>query len=225
MTKNKILVVDDEKDILEFVSYNLSQEGYSVHVASNGIDAIDLATKIVPDLIILDVMMPEMDGVTACAKLRKIPVLSDVMITFLTARSEDYSQIAGLDSGADDYITKPIRPRLLLSRVKALLRRKNGESDQDFIITVGELLLDKEKHQVIYKGQEVAFTKKEFKLLELLLSKPGKVFQRQEIFSKVWGMDIVVGDRTIDVHVRKIREKLEDNFIKTIKGLGYKFEC
>ena len=161
MTKNKILVVDDEKDILEFVSYNLSQEGYSVEVASNGIDAIEIASKIVPDLIILDVMMPEMDGVTACAKLREIPVLSDVLITFLTARSEDYSQIAGLDSGADDYITKPIRPRLLVSRVKALLRRKNGQGDENFVVTVGDLTLDKEKYQVFYKGKEVIFTRKE----------------------------------------------------------------
>lgn len=220
----KILVVDDEQDILEFVKYNLDKEGYNVKTAFNGIDAIEEAKKFVPDLVILDVMMPGMDGITTCEKLKSIDKLSATIVTFLTARSEDYSQIAGLDSGADDYITKPIRPRLLLSRVKALLRRKSGSQSLS-IIEVGDLVLDVEKHTAKYKNDFVSLAKKEFMLLKLLLSKPGKVFTRQEILNNVWGTDIIVGDRTIDVHIRKLRSKINDNYFKTVKGVGYKFEC
>lgn len=219
-----ILVVDDEEDILEFVGYNLRNEGYTVVTANNGLQAIELAEQKTPNLVILDVQMPDMDGITTCERMRAIPALSNAVITFLTARSEDYSQIAGFEAGADDYITKPIRPKVLLSRVKALLRRRGAISEIAEIIEVGDISIDKEKHLVTYKGAEVTFAKKEFKLLELLISKPGKVFTREEILEKVWGTDVVVGDRTIDVHIRKLREKLADHHIKTVKGVGYKFE-
>lgn len=220
----KILVVDDEEDILEFLSYNLRAEGYNVIVADNGILAIELAKQQQPSLIILDVQMPDMDGITTCEKIREIPSLKETVVTFLTARSEDYSQIAGFEAGADDYITKPIRPKVLVSRVKALLKRRGITKDTDAIIELGDIVIDKEKHLTTYKGQEVIFAKKEFKLLKLLISKPGKVFTREEILEKVWGTDIIVGDRTIDVHIRKLREKLADHYIKTVKGVGYKFE-
>ena len=220
----KILVVDDEEDILEFLSYNLRAEGYNVIVADNGILAIELAKQHQPSLIILDVQMPDMDGITTCEKIREIPSLKETVVTFLTARSEDYSQIAGFEAGADDYITKPIRPKVLVSRVKALLKRRGITKDTDAIIELGDIVIDKEKHLTTYKGQEVIFAKKEFKLLKLLISKPGKVFTREEILEKVWGTDIIVGDRTIDVHIRKLREKLADHYIKTVKGVGYKFE-
>ena len=220
----KILVVDDEEDILEFLSYNLRAEGYDVIVADNGILAIELAKQEQPSLIILDVQMPDMDGITTCEKIREIPSLKETVITFLTARSEDYSQIAGFEAGADDYITKPIRPKVLVSRVKALLKRRGITMDTNAIIELGDIVIDKEKHLTTYKGQQVIFAKKEFKLLKLLISKPGKVFTREEILEKVWGTDIVVGDRTIDVHIRKLREKLADHYIKTVKGVGYKFE-
>ena len=220
----KILVVDDEEDILEFLSYNLRAEGYDVIVADNGILAIELAKQEQPSLIILDVQMPDMDGITTCEKIREIPYLKETVITFLTARSEDYSQIAGFEAGADDYITKPIRPKVLVSRVKALLKRRGITKDTISIIELGDIVIDKEKHLTTYKGQEVIFAKKEFKLLKLLISKPGKVFTRQEILEKVWGSDIIVGDRTIDVHIRKLREKLADHYVKTVKGVGYKFE-
>ena len=220
----KILVVDDEEDILEFLSYNLRAEGYDVIVADNGILAIELAKQEQPSLIILDVQMPDMDGITTCEKIREIPSLKETVVTFLTARSEDYSQIAGFEAGADDYITKPIRPKVLVSRVKALLKRRGITKDTNAIIELGDIVIDKEKHLTTYKGQEVIFAKKEFKLLKLLISKPGKVFTREEILEKVWGTDIVVGDRTIDVHIRKLREKLADYYIKTVKGVGYKFE-
>ena len=220
----KILVVDDEEDILEFLSYNLRAEGYDVIVADNGILAIELAKQEQPSLIILDVQMPDMDGITTCEKIREIPSLKETVVTFLTARSEDYSQIAGLEAGADDYITKPIRPKVLVSRVKALLKRRGITQDTNSIIELGDIVIDKEKHLTTYKGQEVIFAKKEFKLLKLLISKPGKVFTREEILEKVWGSDIIVGDRTIDVHIRKLREKLADHYIKTVKGVGYKFE-
>ena len=220
----KILVVDDEEDILEFLSYNLRAEGYDVIVADNGILAIELAKQQQPSLIILDVQMPDMDGITTCEKIREIPSLKETVVTFLTARSEDYSQIAGFEAGADDYITKPIRPKVLVSRVKALLKRRGITKDTNAIIELGDILIDKEKHLTTYKGQEVIFAKKEFKLLKLLISKPGKVFTREEILEKVWGTDIIVGDRTIDVHIRKLREKLADHYIKTVKGVGYKFE-
>ena len=220
----KILVVDDEEDILEFLSYNLRAEGYDVVVADNGILAIELAKQEQPSLIILDVQMPDMDGITTCEKIREIPYLKETVITFLTARSEDYSQIAGFEAGADDYITKPIRPKVLVSRVKALLKRRGISQDTNTIVILGDIVIDKEKHLTTYKGQEVIFAKKEFKLLKLLISKPGKVFTREEILEKVWGTDIIVGDRTIDVHIRKLREKLADHYIKTVKGVGYKFE-
>ncbi|MGB2279295.1 MAG: response regulator transcription factor [Flavobacteriales bacterium] len=220
----KILVVDDEEDILEFLSYNLRAEGYDVIVADNGILAIELAKQEQPSLIILDVQMPDMDGITTCEKIREIPSLKETVVTFLTARSEDYSQIAGFEAGADDYITKPIRPKVLVSRVKALLKRRGITQDTNSIIELGDIVIDKEKHLTTYKGQEVIFAKKEFKLLKLLISKPGKVFTREEILEKVWGTDIVVGDRTIDVHIRKLREKLADHYVKTVKGVGYKFE-
>ena len=220
----KILVVDDEEDILEFLSYNLRAEGYDVIVADNGILAIELAKQEQPSLIILDVQMPDMDGITTCEKIREIPSLKETVITFLTARSEDYSQIAGFEAGADDYITKPIRPKVLVSRVKALLKRRGITQDTNSIIELGDIVIDKEKHLTTYKGQEVIFAKKEFKLLNLLISKPGKVFTREEILEKVWGTDIIVGDRTIDVHIRKLREKLADHYVKTVKGVGYKFE-
>ena len=221
---NTILVVDDELDILEFVGYNLRKEGYTVLTANNGLTAIEIAQEKTPDLVILDVMMPDMDGIETCERMRAIPKLTNTIITFLTARSEDYSQIAGLEAGADDYITKPIRPKVLLSRVKALLRRRVVSDDFSNILELGDIIIDKEKHTVLYKNLKVELAKKEFKLLELLTSKPGKVFTRQEILENVWGLEVVVGDRTIDVHVRKLREKINDQYIKTVKGVGYKFE-
>ena len=219
-----ILVVDDELDILEFVGYNLRKEGYIVLTANNGLAAIEIAQEKTPDLVILDVMMPDMDGIETCERMRALPELSNTIITFLTARSEDYSQIAGLEAGADDYITKPIRPKVLLSRVKALLRRRVVSDDFSNILELGDIIIDKEKHTVLYKNLQVELAKKEFKLLELLTSKPGKVFTRQEILENVWGLEVVVGDRTIDVHIRKLREKINDQYIKTVKGVGYKFE-
>ena len=221
---NTILVVDDELDILEFVGYNLRKEGYTVLTANNGLTAIEIAKEKTPDLVILDVMMPDMDGIETCERMRAIPKLTNTIITFLTARSEDYSQIAGLEAGADDYITKPIRPKVLLSRVKALLRRRVFSDDFSNILELGDIIIDKEKHTVLYKNLKVELAKKEFKLLELITSKPGKVFTRQEILENVWGLQVVVGDRTIDVHIRKLREKINDQYIKTVKGVGYKFE-
>ena len=222
----KILLVDDEPDILEFLSYNLKKEGYNVFTANNGKEAVTVAKKENPHLIILDVMMPDMDGIETCREIRDIPGLKDVMIAFLTARSEDYSQIAGFDVGADDYINKPIKPRVLISRIKALLRR--GESSDSNKSTdkvdMGGIKIDRERYLIIQDGKEINLPKKEFELLALLASKPGKVFTRDVILDKVWGGDVIVGDRTIDVHIRKLREKLGENFIKTVKGIGYKFE-
>ncbi len=222
-----ILLVDDEPDILEFVSYNLRKEGYQVFTENNGKSAIETSKKILPHLIILDVMMPEMDGMETCQELKKVPSLQNSIIIFLTARSEDYSQMAGFDAGADDYISKPIKPALLLSRVKALLRRYSSSlsgSESDSMIEVGDIVIDKERYVIIRAEQEIVLPKKEFELLTLLASKPNKVFTREEIFSKVWGNNVVVGDRTIDVHVRKLREKIGIEYIKTVKGVGYKFE-
>ena len=224
MNNSTILVVDDELDILEFVGYNLRKDGYTVLTANNGLTAIEIAQEKTPDLVILDVMMPDMDGIETCERMRAISKLTNTIITFLTARSEDYSQIAGLEAGADDYITKPIRPKVLLSRVKALLRRKVVSDDFSNILELGDIIINKEKHTVLYKNLKVELAKKEFKLLELLTSKPGKVFTRQEILENVWGLEVVVGDRTIDVHIRKLREKINDQYIKTVKGVGYKFE-
>ena len=222
MSIYSVLVVDDEIDILEFVSYNLQKENYQVLTANNGIKAIEIAKEKTPDLIILDVMMPDMDGIITCQKLREIKSLDDTIITFLSARSEDYSQIAGFESGADDYITKPIRPKVLLSRVKALLSRKSSSNSS--ILEYGELKIHEQKHLVVYKEKELSLPKKEFKLLVLLCSKPGHVFTRQEILNDVWGADVFVGDRTIDVHIRKLREKINSDYFKTVKGVGYKFQ-
>jgi len=220
----KILLVDDEQDILEFLGYNLSKEGYSVITSTNGREAIALAQKEEPDLIILDVMMPEMDGIETCLELRTIEKLKETLVIFLSARGEDYSQVAGFDAGADDYISKPIKPRLLVSRVKAILRRK-GVAQEEIQEEQGSIRIDREKYLVYRDGQEHSFPKKEFELLSLLISKPGKVFTREVILDSVWGGEVVVGDRTIDVHIRKLREKLGDQYIKTIKGVGYKFEA
>lgn len=221
----KILLVDDEPDILEFLSYNLKREGYNVYTANNGKEAVVVAKKENPHLIILDVMMPDMDGIETCREIRELPGLKDVMIAFLTARSEDYSQIAGFEVGADDYINKPIKPRVLISRIKALLRR-GGSSDaaSNDKVDMGGIKIDRERYVVLQDGKEINLPKKEFELLALLASKPGKVFTREVILDKVWGGEVVVGDRTIDVHVRKLREKLGEEFIKTVKGIGYKFE-
>lgn len=220
----RILLVDDDADILEIVGYNLSQEGYQISTAVNGRDAIAKAKKVLPHLIIMDVMMPEMDGMEACENIRKIPELSNVIITFLTARSEDYSQVAGFDAGADDYITKPIKQKLLVSKVKALLRRlKETEKDSE-TLNVGGIEINREEYKIVKDNIEIVLPRKEFELFYLLATKPGKVFKREEILDKVWGNDVIVGGRTIDVHIRKLREKIGDDFFKTIKGVGYKFE-
>lgn len=229
-SQSKILLVDDEVDILEFISYNLEKEGYKVYTAQNGAEAIKIAEKTLPDLIILDVMMPEMDGIAACEEIRRIPSLQHTMITFLTARGEDYSQIAGFEAGADDYITKPIRPKVLVSRVKALLKRTSTTAtpttaiiESGHTVTIGNLIIDKERYLILKDGEEMILPRKEFELLSLLVSKPGKVFTREEIYYSVWGDNVVVGDRTIDVHIRKLREKIGNDQIKTLKGIGYKF--
>lgn len=224
--RHKILLVDDEPDILEFMEYNLKREDYDVVKANNGKEAIAQARKTNPDLIILDIMMPEMDGIETCRVLRDMPEFKNTMIAFLTARNEDYSQIAGFDVGADDYITKPIKPKVLTSRINALFRRYNGKENSDKlkVITVGDLRIDREKYLVYQSGVEFSLPRKEFELLSLLASKPGKVFTRDEILERVWGNDIVVGDRTIDVHIRKLREKLGEEHLKTVKGIGYKFD-
>lgn len=220
----KILLVDDEPDILEFIKYNLEKEGYTVYTAENGKKAIELGARVIPHLILLDVMMPEMDGIETCREMRSMQEFKNTLIAFLTARNEDYSQIAGFDVGADDYITKPIKPRVLISRIKGLLRRFTTESVEDNL-KLGDIEIDTEKFLVFKNGEEFNLPKKEFELLSLLASKPGKVFSRKEILNKIWGNDIIVGDRTIDVHIRKLREKLGDNYFKTIKGIGYKFDA
>jgi len=217
-----ILLVDDEPDILEFVGYNLTSKGYNVIKAQNGKEAISQAKEHLPHLIILDVMMPVMDGVEACEKLREIPELSETVITFLTARGEDYSQLAGFEAGADDYITKPIKPKILLSKVKALLRRFK-DIETNGVINVGDLIINREEYKIIKDNKVINLPRKEFELLALLASKPEKVFKRDDILDTVWGNDVVVGGRTIDVHIRKLREKLGDEKFKTVKGVGYKF--
>lgn len=220
----KILLVDDEPDILEIVGYNLSSEGYNVTTAKNGIEAIAKAKKERPHLIILDVMMPEMDGIETCEQIRKSPELKDSIITFLTARGEDYSQVAGFDAGADDYITKPIKPKLLISKVKALLRRlKENDEPAESVVNVGNITINRDEYKIIQSGNEIILPRKEFELLSLLASRPGKVFKRDEILDKVWGNEVIVGGRTIDVHIRKLREKIGDDHFKTVKGVGYKF--
>ena len=224
MKPAKILLVDDEPDILEILEYNLKKEGYEVATANNGEAGLKRAEEFRPDLVVLDIMMPVMDGVEVCRQLRANEAFDNTVITFLTAREEDYSQIAALDTGGDDYITKPISPRVLLSRVKALLRRGvRKEEEAPKVIAIGDIEIDLEQI-VVRRGKErIELAKKEFDLLTLLASKPGKVFSRDEIFNRVWGADVIVGNRTIDVHIRKLREKLGDHYIKTIKGIGYKF--
>lgn len=221
--KHKILLVDDEQDILEFMEYNLKKEGYEVVTASSGEDAIVLAKKENPDLILLDVMMPGADGIETCREIRELPNQKETIIAFLTARSEDYSQIAGFESGADDYITKPIKPRVLLSRIKALLKR-SAQGDKKAVAKIDDLVIDQNAYSVTKDGKSISLPKKEFELLTYLTSRPGKVFTREEILDQVWGNDVVVGDRTIDVHIRRLREKIGKKRIKTLKGVGYKFE-
>ena len=226
-TTPRLLLVDDEDDILEFLSYNLQREGFKVFTARNGREAIDMVERIKPDLIILDVMMPVMDGMAACEEIRRMACCKNVIIAFLTARGEDYSQIAGFEAGADDYITKPIRPKVLISRVKALLKRSGGVTpevgEDEKIMNIGDMTIDKERYILNIEGKELTLPRKEFELLSLLVSKPDKVFTRDEIYKAVWGNNVIVGDRTIDVHIRKLREKIGNNHIRTLKGIGYKF--
>ena len=226
METYKILLVDDEPDILDFLGYNLRKEGYEVHTSNNGRDALAMAKEIRPHLIILDVMMPEMDGMETCTEIRQVPELRNSIVIFLTARGEDYSQIAGFEAGADDYVTKPIKPKVLVSRIKALLRRYREEPDasSEKIIHSTEFIIDREKYTVNKEGEIYHLPRKEFELLSLLVSRPNRVFTREEILSIIWGDDVIVGDRTIDVHVRKLREKLDTQNIRTIKGVGYKYD-
>ena len=219
----KILLVDDEPDILEIVGYNLKNEGYSVYTACNGIEAVKSAKKITPNLILLDIMMPEMDGIEACEKIRTVKSLENSLIAFLTARNEDYSHVAGFDAGADDYITKPIKPKVLISKVKSLLRRLKAESQEDSSVKVGDITINRDEYLIFKDDKKIFLPRKEFELFSLLTSKPGKVFKRETILDRVWGSEVVVGGRTIDVHIRKLREKIGDNHFKTIKGVGYKF--
>ena len=227
----KLLLVDDEPDILEFLSYNLRKEGYEVYKANTGKEAVKIACEIVPHLILLDVMMPEMDGVETCQELRTFPELQHTIIAFLTARSEDYSQIAGFEAGADDYISKPVKPKVLQSRIKALLKRYQSSGNRPITDSISkndqteskELVIDKERYVVMKGNEELLLPRKEFELLSLLISKPDIVFTRDDIFNAIWGNNVIVGDRTIDVHIRKLREKIGDKYIRTIKGIGYKY--
>lgn len=220
----KILLADDEEDIIEFLSYNLTKEGFQVITALNGSEAIERAREHKPHLILMDVMMPGMDGITAVENIRKIKVLDDTLIVFLTARGEDYSQIAGFEAGADDYVTKPVKPKVLVKRVQALLRRSKMQNEITKAVQIKDLIIDPQQYTIIKAGKKMNLPKKEFDILYLLISKPNKVFRREDIFHEVWGDDVIVGDRTIDVHIRKIREKIGLTNIKTIKGVGYKFE-
>lgn len=225
MNNLRILLVDDEPDVLDFLTFNLQKEGYEVFTASNGREAVQMTKKVAPNLILLDVMMPDMDGIEACKEIRALPEGKNALVVFLTARTEDYSQIAGLDAGADDYVSKPIKPRVLISRIKALLRRRfQSETDTAIYDVGGGIKINKENYSVTVDNKDVSLPKKEFELLNLLASKPGKVFTREDILHKIWGEDVVVGDRTIDVHIRKLRQKLGEEVIKTLKGIGYKFE-
>ena len=220
----KILCVDDEPDILEILKYNLSNVGYDIYLANDGLSAIKKAKEIIPNLIIMDVMMPKMDGIQACENLRANEKFNDTIIMFLTARGEDFSHVAAYEAGADDYVTKPVKPKILISKVKGLLRRFKKVTDNDIaIIELNNIIIDKEKYKVYISGNNLDLPRKEFELLYLLASKPDKVFKREKIMENVWGGEVVVGDRTIDVHIRKLREKLGDKHIKTIKGVGYKF--
>lgn len=224
--KQKILIVDDEPDILELIAYNLKKEGYQIFLASNGQEGVSMAKKVQPDLIILDIMMPKMDGIEACRLMRAIPEFKNTFMVFLTARSEEYSEIAGFNVGADDYIAKPIKPRALVSRINAILRR-NGGTETDVTnhkLEIGDLVIDREAYLVFQSGNKVVLAKKEFELLYLLASKPGKVYTRESILKNIWEDSVVVTNRTIDVHIRKLREKLGNNYVTTVKGVGYKFE-
>ena len=220
----KILCVDDEPDILEILKYNLSNVGYDIYLANDGLSAIKKAKEIIPNLIIMDIMMPKMDGIQACENLRENEKFNDTIIMFLTARGEDFSHVAAYEAGADDYVTKPVKPKILISKVKGLLRRFKKVTDNEIaIIELNDIIIDKEKYKVYISGNNLDLPRKEFELLYLLASKPDKVFKREKIMENVWGGEVVVGDRTIDVHIRKLREKLGDKYIKTIKGVGYKF--
>jgi two-component system alkaline phosphatase synthesis response regulator PhoP len=221
----RILIVDDEPDIVEFVTYNLTKEGFETASAVDGAQAVQIALAFKPDLILLDIMMPVYDGVEVCRQLRAKAEFQNTIIAFLTARDEDYTQIAALDMGGDDFITKPIRPKVLISRIKALLRRRESQEDEHKLLRLGEhLSIDKTSYQVYLSGEVIDFPRKEFELLHFLASKPGKVFKREEIYRNVWGPDVIVGNRTIDVHIRKIREKIGPDYIKTVKGIGYRFD-
>ena len=219
----KILLVDDEPDILEIIRFNLEKVGYQIKTASNGLDAIKVSKKFLPNLIILDVMMPDLDGIETCERLRQDERFQETIIMFLTARGEDYSYVAAFDAGADDYVTKPVKPKVLVSKVKGLLRRLKKREATSSQLVFNNLVIDREEYKVTLKGKELSMPRKEFELLYLLASKPGKVFKRENIMEKIWGSDVVVGDRTIDVHIRKLREKIGDRFFKTVKGVGYKF--
>lgn len=221
----KVLLVDDEQDIVDLLKYNLEREGYHVITALNGKDALKLAKANRPDLIVLDIMMPGMDGVEVCTQLRQMQEFKNTLITFLTARGEDYSQIAGFEAGADDYITKPVRPKVFVSKVKALLKRSGGDRPEGHVLEANGIKVDLEKVMVYVEDKELQLPKKEFELLVLLMSKPGKVFKREEIYNQIWGNELFVGDRTIDVHIRKLREKIGDERIKTVKGIGYKYDA
>ena len=225
-TKQKILIVDDEPDILELIEYNLKKEGYQVFLARNGQEAVAEAKRSLPDLIVLDIMMPKMDGIEACRIMRTMPEFKNTFMVFLTARSEEYSEIAGFNVGADDYIAKPIKPRALVSRINAILRRNAPAEDvTDNKLEIGDLVIDREAYLVYQKGVKVVLAKKEFELLYLLASKPGKVYTREVILKNIWEDSVVVTNRTIDVHIRKLREKLGDDCVATVKGVGYKFEA
>lgn len=224
-SKHKILIVDDEPDILELIEYNLKKEGYHVYTASNGQEGVALAKKVLPDLIILDVMMPKMDGIEACRIMRSMPEFKNTFVIFLTARSEEYSEIAGFNVGADDYIAKPIKPRSLISRINAILRRNaQSEEETENKLEIDDLVIDRDAYLVFRKGEKVVLAKKEFELLYLLASKPGKVYTRDVILKSIWDDSVIVTNRTIDVHIRKLREKLGDTYVTTVKGVGYKFE-
>ena len=219
----KILLVDDEPDVIEIIRYNLDQEGYKLYTASNGKEAVEKAKKKLPHLIIMDVMMPKIDGIEACEQLRNDIRFNDTIIMFLTARGEDYSYVAAFDAGADDYVTKPIKPKVIVSKVKALLRRLKKEEQTQEKIQIGKLIIDREQYEVTHMDKSFSMPRKEFELLYLLASNPDKVVKRDKIMEMVWGSEVVVGDRTIDVHIRKLREKVGDKYFKTVKGVGYKF--
>ena len=219
----KILLVDDEPDVIEIIRYNLDQEGYKIYTASDGKEALKKAKKNIPHLIIMDVMMPNIDGIEACEQLRNDVSFNETIIMFLTARGEDYSHVAALEAGADDYVTKPIKPKIIVSKVKALLRRLKNEEPTQEKIQIGKLIIDRDKYEVTHMGKSFSMPRKEFELLYLLASKPDKVIKREKIMEIVWGSEVVVGDRTIDVHIRKLREKIGDKYFKTVKGVGYKF--